>query len=89
MPRTSVLVDFDELVLFAQDNLGYNYNKAFGLLEWLRPSNGESTTYIDWSEYVSDKGIDENLWRKDDETKIMVSYMVEHNLNTFEIVEDN
>jgi hypothetical protein len=89
MPRTAVLADFHEIVFFAQNELGYNFNKAWGFLEWLKPANGESTSRILWEQYVSEKGIDENMWRENDETKIMVSYMVHHNLNDFEIVEDD
>lgn len=88
MPRTAVLVDFAEIVMFAQNELDYNYDKAWGYLEWLKPANGESVSPVSFDDYVSEKGIDENMWRKDDETKIMVSYMVHHNLGDFEIVED-
>lgn len=87
MPRTAVLVEFDELVYFAQDELGYNFNDAWRFLELLKPANGESTCRVRFSNYVSNKRIDENMWRNDDETKIVVSYMVYYNLGNFEVVE--
>jgi hypothetical protein len=88
MPRISVLAEFYEICMFAQDKLGYNYNKAFGILENRKPANGSSTTFISWSDYVS-SNVNEKFWHTDDEAKIMVSFMVEHNIGEFEIVEDD
>jgi hypothetical protein len=90
MPRTVTLVDFTELLHYAQ-KIGISWNTAHDILvkAEIPPMYESNSREYDFTDFVSKKPDYQGAYGHPDEViRIMAGFMVDENLSGFTLVND-